>query len=241
MTQVARALNRVFLETSGWVLLLVGLAAIPLPGPGLLITFAGLLLLSRQYAWAQRRVDTVRVRALQGAAHSVASGPRIAGSFAAAALLLPTGVTWIVSPPAPGWWPLSGTWWLPGGAVVGASQLASALVALALLGYSYRRFRGAPEALPPISGAIMAAIGAAVRPMPTGRSVLPAPALRPDCVKGERHELHCLCLCVSAAQKRRSRGGRVGVVVPDCLCAQRARGTPLPSADFDTLLRRPHG
>jgi hypothetical protein len=93
MTRVARAVKRVLLETSGWVLLIAGLAAIPLPGPGLLITCAGLLLLSRQYAWAQRRVDTVRVRALRGAAHSVASWPRIAGSFTAAASLVPMGVT----------------------------------------------------------------------------------------------------------------------------------------------------
>ena len=68
MTRVARAVSRVLLETSGWMLLLAGLAAIPLPGPGLLITFAGLVLLSRQYAWAQRRVDRVRVRALRGPA-----------------------------------------------------------------------------------------------------------------------------------------------------------------------------
>ena len=199
MTQVARVLKRVFVETSGWVLLVAGSAAIPLPGPGLLITFAGLLLLSRRYAWAQRRVDTVRVRALRGAAHSVASGPRIAGSFAAAGLLLPVGVVWIVSPPAPGWWPLSATWWLPGGAAVGASQLVSAIVALALLGYSYQRFRGTPEALRPRSGAITGAIRGAVHPMPTNRPVSPAPTLRPDFVEGERHELHCRCRCASAA------------------------------------------
>ena len=195
---MARALKRVLLEASGWVLLVAGLAAIPLPGPGLLITFTGLLLLSRRYAWAQRRVDTVRVRALRGAAHSVASWPRLAGSFASAALLLPVGVVWIVSPPAPGGWPLSATWWLPGGAVVGAPQLVSALVALALLGYSYQRFRGIPEPWGPRSGAVTGAIGGAVHPMPTGRPLAPAPPLRPDCVKGERHELHCRSRCASA-------------------------------------------
>lgn len=183
------------LETSGWMLLLAGLAAIPLPGLGLLITFAGLVLLSRQYASAQRRVDRVRVRALQRAAQRVASWPRVAGSFAAAALLLPARVAWIVSPPVPRWWPLSETGWLPGGVVVGASQLASALVALVLLGYSYQRFRGAPEALTQVSGAI----GGAVQPMPTGSSMLNAPAVCPDCLKGGPHDLPCRCLCASAA------------------------------------------
>lgn len=197
MTQVTRAVKRVLLETSGWVLLFAGLAAIPLPGPGLLITFAGLLLLSRQYTWAQRRVDTVRVRALQGAALSVASWPRITGSFVAAALLLPVGVAWIISPPAPVWWPLAQSWWLPGGAVAGASQLASAVIALCLQGYSYRHFREAPEALlhlaPP--GSLSKALGS--QPL-RAAPCLPT-VVRPDCVNGESHELLCRCLCVSAA------------------------------------------
>jgi hypothetical protein len=197
VTRVARAAKKAVLETSGWVLLVAGLAAIPLPGPGLMITFAGLLLLSRRHAWAQRRVDTVRLRALRGAAHSVASWPRTAVSFTTAALLLPVGITWSVSPPAPGWWPLPATWWLPGGTVVGVSQVVSSLVALALLGYSYRRFHGTPEAPPCSSGATLGAVGSAAGPAPAGRPVLPP--LRPDCVKGERRELLCRCLCASAA------------------------------------------
>jgi len=162
------------------MLLLAGLAAIPLPGLGLLITFAGLVLLSRQYAWAQRRVDRVRVRALQGAAQTVASWSRVAGSFAAAALLLPAGVGWIVSPPVPRWWPLSETGWLPGGVVVGASQLASALIALVPLGYSYQRFRGAAEALAQVSGAI----GGRGPANAYGQFHVERPAVCLDCLKG---------------------------------------------------------
>ena len=193
--RAARAAKRVLLETLGWALLLVGLAAIPLPGPGLLITFAGLLLLSRQYAWAQRRVDTVRMRALQGAAQGVASLPRLAGSIAAAAVVLAAGAAWIVSPPAPGWWPLAQTWWLPGGAVVGASQLASAVLALALLGYSYRHFRPTPETPTPITSGI---VGTG-QPTPAGSPVSRPAAVRGDHVKGERRELPCRCPCPSAA------------------------------------------
>lgn len=193
--RAARAAKRVLLETVGWALLLVGLAAIPLPGPGLLITFAGLLLLSRHYAWAQRRVDTVRMRALQGASQGVASWPRLAGSIAAAALVLAAGAAWIVSPPAPGWWPLAQTWWLPGGAVVGASQLASAVLALALLGYSYRHFRPTPETPTPIaSGSVSTG-----QPTPPCSPVSHPAAVRRDQVKGERRELPCRCLCASAA------------------------------------------
>ena len=193
--RAARAVKRVLLETLGWVLLLVGLAAIPLPGPGLLITFAGLALLSRQYAWAQRRVDTVRMRALPGAAQGVASWPRVAGSIAAAAVVLAAGAAWIVSPPAPGWWPLAQTWWLPGGAVVGASQLASAVLALALLGYSYRHFRATPETSTPIVSGIVST----GQPTPPGSPVSHPAAVRRDHVEGERRELPCRCPCSSAA------------------------------------------
>jgi hypothetical protein len=42
------AAKRLVLETLGWVLLVAGVAAIFLPGPGLLGIFAGLALLSQQ-------------------------------------------------------------------------------------------------------------------------------------------------------------------------------------------------
>jgi uncharacterized protein (TIGR02611 family) len=188
-----RGAKRLFFEAAGWVMLLGGLAAIPLPGPGLLITFAGLVLLSREYAWAERRVGWVRSRALDGAAQSVATWPRLAVSIGAAVLLLAAGVAWIVSPPPPTWWPLAETWWLPGGAVVGASQLASAVIALALLGYSYGRFRARPETSTPI------AIVGADQPTPAGSPVLRPGAVRRDNMKGERCEVPCQCLCTSAA------------------------------------------
>ncbi len=180
MTPLVRAAKRVLRETAGWLMLLGGLAAIPLPGPGLLITFAGLLLLSRQYAWAERRVDWVRSRALEGAADSVATWPRPTMSIGGAVLILMVGIMWIASPPAPVWWPLEEAWWLPGGVVVGMTQLASAVIGLALLGYSYWWFRGAPEALTavaddfgrvgqPARAAGSAAYGAVVHPSKHGR------------------------------------------------------------------------
>ena len=193
MTRLMRGPKRLIFEAAGWVMLLGGLAAIPLPGPGLLITFAGLVLLSREYAWAERRVGWVRSRALDGAAQSVATWPRLAVSIGAAVLLLAAGVAWIVSPPPPTWWPLAETWWLPGGAVVGASQLASAVIALALLGYSYGRFRARPETSTPI------AIVGAGQPTPAGSPVLRPGAVRRDNMKGERCEVPCQCLCTSAA------------------------------------------
>jgi hypothetical protein len=141
------AAKRIVLETLGWTLLVLGLAAIFLPGPGLLGIFAGLALLSQQYDWAERRVEPVRLRALRGAAEGVATWPRILASCLGAAVLAACGVLWIAEPPAPPWWPVSDSWWLPGGIWTGVTQVASAGIALALIVYSYRRFHGKPEAV----------------------------------------------------------------------------------------------
>lgn len=141
------AAKRIVLETLGWVLLLVGIAALVLPGPGLLCIFAALALLSQQYEWADRRVEPIRLRALRGAAESVATWPRIIASVLSAAALAACGVLWIMDPPAPDWWPLDAAFWLPGGVWTGVTQVGSAVIAVALIIYSYRRFHGRPEAL----------------------------------------------------------------------------------------------
>lgn len=143
--RLARAALRLLLEPIGWLMLLGGLVAIPLPGPGLPITFAGLLLLSRQYDWAARRVQTVRQRARQGVVQSVATLPRLTLSIAGAVLVLLAGILWIASPAPPSWWPVAQRWWLPGGALVGVMQLASSVFALAFLGYGFVRFHDMPE------------------------------------------------------------------------------------------------
>ena len=51
------------------------------------------------------------------------------------------GVLWIWSPPAPGWWPVHEPWWLAGGIRTGITQILSGLIAIAMIAYSYRRFR----------------------------------------------------------------------------------------------------
>lgn len=141
------AAKRIVLESVGWALLLVGVAALFLPGPGLLAIFAGLLLLSRQYDWADRRVEPVRLRALRGAAEGVETWPRLVASCLGALLLAACGVLWIIKPASPRWWPLDDSWWLPGGIWTGVTQVGSAVIALALILYSFRRFHGNPDAV----------------------------------------------------------------------------------------------
>jgi hypothetical protein len=136
-----KAARRVLLEGLGWLLVLGGIAALILPGPGLLMIVGGLALLSQQYEWAERRLEPVKKRALDAAADGVATWPRIALSSLGVVVLLALGVLWCIEPDAPGWWPLADKWWLVGGWGAGVSLIASGLIALAMIVYSYVNFR----------------------------------------------------------------------------------------------------
>jgi len=141
--RVSRWVRRTGLEVLGWSLVLVGIAALVLPGPGLLALFAGLAILSQQYEWAERRLEPVKRAAFRAAADGVRTWPRIIGSCAGGLSLVAFGVLWGLRPPSPAWWPTDDRWWLPGGLGTGASLILSGLVALAMIAYSFRRFRGA--------------------------------------------------------------------------------------------------
>lgn len=140
------AAKRVLLEILGWVLLLAGVAAIVLPGPGLLLMAAGLAVLSQQYTWAERLLDPVLLRALRAAAEGVETWPRIIMSTLGALGLGAFGGLWIIKPDVPSWWPIDDKWWLVGGPWTGVTLVLSSFIALGLLVYSYRRFHGKPEA-----------------------------------------------------------------------------------------------
>lgn len=147
-------MKRLVLETLGWLLVVAGIAALVLPGPGLLMLFAGLLLLSREYEWARRRVEPVRLRALRGAADSVQTWPRILFSSVVALVLLCLGILWMVHPHSPQWWPLKASYWLLGGSWTGVTLEVSGVLAFFLLVYSYRRFHGRPRARAELEGEI---------------------------------------------------------------------------------------
>jgi hypothetical protein len=137
--------KRIVVEGAGWLLVLAGIAAIVLPGPGLLLLFGGLAILSQQYTWAARRVEPVQRKALQTAADSVQTWPRIVLSGLFALGLVGVGVVWGLRPSAPGWWPIDERWWLAGGWTTGATLIFSGVVALGMLGYSFVKFRHAED------------------------------------------------------------------------------------------------
>ncbi len=135
------AIKRIVLESVGWLLVVAGIAALILPGPGLIMLFGGLAILSQQYEWAERRMRPVEVRAKKAAAESVQTWPRILGSTLGALVITGLGVLWAVKPSVPDWWPLQDAFWLPGGLATGLTLVASGFIALGLVGYSYRTYR----------------------------------------------------------------------------------------------------
>lgn len=136
--------RRTGIEVTGWTCVVVGCAALVLPGPGLLMLVGGLAILSQQYAWARRRLAPMKARAFHAAAIGVKTIPRIAASCLCAFAVMGCGVVWTVQPGVPAWWPLESRWWLFGGSATGISMVLSSLIALVLIIYSVRRFRGKP-------------------------------------------------------------------------------------------------
>lgn len=124
--------KRVLLGLAGGTLLLVGLALLVLPGPGLLLVLAGLILLGRALPSVGRFEEPVRTRAMQAVDASVASRWRIAGSVLTGLALITAGVVWgarlVPRLPFGGW-------------STGSSLILSGLIVLGLLLWSYRRVR----------------------------------------------------------------------------------------------------
>ncbi|RMB62475.1 hypothetical protein EAX62_04765 [Tessaracoccus antarcticus] len=134
--------KRLAAEIGGYVLLIVGVAALFLPGPGLLLIAAGLALLSTQYSWADKLLHPLKARAYHLAAEGVQTWPRIVMSTMGALMIVTVGILWGMDFRAPGWWPIDAKWWLFGGWVTGVTMMASGGFALGLIVYSFVRFRG---------------------------------------------------------------------------------------------------
>lgn len=123
-----RSLKRVLAAAGGGLLVVVGAVLLVLPGPGLLLVLAGLVVLSHQFPTIGRYVEPVRTRAMRGAEQSVASPVRVACSAAVGLALVAAGVVWGLVR----WVPLSG--WS-----TGSSLILSGVIVFALLVWSYRR------------------------------------------------------------------------------------------------------
>lgn len=58
--RVKRHSKRVAVGIVGGVVVVIGIIAIPYPGPGWLIVFAGLAILATEFDWAKRILDTTK-------------------------------------------------------------------------------------------------------------------------------------------------------------------------------------
>lgn len=135
-------LRRTGIEVLGWALIVLGAAALVLPGPGLLTVTAGLIVLSWRYAWAKRLLIPVQARALLLAANGVQTWPRIILSCFGGLVIIVMGIVWGVRPNPPAWWSFDEWWWLPGGWSTGGTLIFSGVIALGLIVYSFRKYRG---------------------------------------------------------------------------------------------------
>ncbi len=125
-----KQVKRATIAVGGAVVLLVGVALLVLPGPGLLLVLAGLVILASEFPALERHVDPVRDRAMKAAEDSVSSPLRIAGSVLVGLGLIAAGVVWGLR-----LFP-----WLPfAGWSTGSSLILSGIVLFALLGWSYRK------------------------------------------------------------------------------------------------------
>ncbi|WP_410594485.1 PGPGW domain-containing protein [Amycolatopsis sp. lyj-23] len=131
---IGKQAKRILITVAGAVLLLVGVLLLVLPGPGLLLVLAGLLLLASEFPALEKYVDPVRDRAMKAAEESVSSPLRIAGSVLAGLALLAAGIVWgtVKSLPFSGW-------------STGSSLILSSVVLFALLIWSYRRVKSRRE------------------------------------------------------------------------------------------------
>jgi len=54
---MSQSLRKIFVGLAGGAVVLLGLILIPLPGPGIPVVIAGIVLLSTEFAWAHRVRD----------------------------------------------------------------------------------------------------------------------------------------------------------------------------------------
>jgi hypothetical protein len=134
-------LRRTGVEVLGWTLILIGVAMLVLPGPGLLAIVSGLVVLSLHNVWAKNLLARVKTRATRIAMAEVQTWPRILAGAMGGLMVVAAGVVWTVRPSMPDWWMFGEQWWFPGGWGVGLALISSGLIALLILFYCFRRFR----------------------------------------------------------------------------------------------------
>ena len=120
--------RKIIFGVVGGLLVIVGVALLVLPGPGLLLVLGGLLVLANAFPAVQRFVHPVERRATQAMEESACSPLRLVFSVGTGLVLIGAGVVWGLFPTLP-----------LGGWATGMSLILSGLILLGLLVVSYRK------------------------------------------------------------------------------------------------------
>ena len=99
---------RVAVGVTGAAIVLGGLVLIPLPGPGWLIVFAGLALLSTEFAWAGRLLDFARAKVLGWTRWVAGQSLAVRALIGLVSMLAVAGAIWlyVAVQGVPGWLPV---------------------------------------------------------------------------------------------------------------------------------------
>ncbi len=102
---------RVVIAVLGTIVVLVGIALIPLPGPGWLIVFAGLAILATEFEWADRLLQFARDKVLGWTNWVTRQSLMVRGAIGLGSMLAVAGAVWLYVSTlgTPGWVPE----WIP--------------------------------------------------------------------------------------------------------------------------------
>lgn len=122
MTQLLR---RAAVTVLGAAFVVLGVALMPLPGPGFLVVAAGLAVLATEYAWARRLLNRARDKAEEAQRATIASPARTTMTLLFALGMLAVGVLVLVRPEWPFTTPTAGGGLLLGGVVLLATTVVT--------------------------------------------------------------------------------------------------------------------
>ncbi len=121
----------------GIALLATGIAMMVLPGPGLIVIVLGLLVLSQEFEWAEKRLDQARDKALDAAHKTAASKPQTAFALLSSLAIMGAGVFMGLNKTLPG------HGWFTGGTLIASGIAAMATVLWSVQDLKKRRSKGA--------------------------------------------------------------------------------------------------
>jgi uncharacterized protein (TIGR02611 family) len=119
------AARRTVVSVVGFAVVALGIALMPLPGPGLFVVVGGLAILATEYVWAQRALKGARDTAKEGQRKSASSAWSTALQLGCGVGLVVLALAFLARPSLPFASPVSATMLLLGGVVLGTSAVVA--------------------------------------------------------------------------------------------------------------------